>query len=307
MNGQNPDPQNLPANEHANAQPSKPERGTDVIARYLKTLPTTPGVYRMIDAAGEVIYVGKAKSLKARVTSYAREGSHTRRIQRMISATVSMEFVTVHTEAEALLLEANLIKRFRPRYNVVLRDDKSFPYILITRESRAPQLTKHRGARTGKGDYFGPFASAGAVNRTINVLQRAFLLRTCADSVFETVTRPCMLHQIKRCSAPCTREISDKDYAELVDEAEQFLTGESHHVREVLQRAMTVAADALEYEQAAVILPSGFRDTSDTDKTQVPVSITFLGGLYQEARVLAVAKAWQDATDFHLKHPVLVG
>ena len=233
--------------------PAERRTGRGVIAAYLKTLPTSPGVYRMIDAAGEVIYVGKARSLKARVSSYAREGSHTTRIARMIAATQTMEFVTVATEAEALLLEANLIKRFRPRYNVLLRDDKSFPYILITRDHRAPQLTKHRGARTGKGDYFGPFASAGAVNRTINVLQRAFLLRTCADSVFETVTRPCMLHQIKRCSAPCTGEIAPEDYALLVDEAVRFLRGESQNVRETLKAAMSEAAEALEFERAAAI------------------------------------------------------
>ena len=179
-----------------------PKTGAEVIAAYLKSLPSTPGVYRMIDASGDVIYVGKARSLKARVSNYARGSGHPNRTQRMIAATASMEFVTVRTEAEALLLEANLIKRFRPRYNVLLRDDKSFPYILITRDHRAPQLVKHRGARTHKGDYFGPFASAGAVTRTITVLQRAFLLRTCSDSVFETVTRPCMLHQIKRCTAP---------------------------------------------------------------------------------------------------------
>ena len=228
-------------------------RGHGVIAGYLMHLTTQPGVYRMIDSAGDVIYVGKARSLKARVSSYARPGQHTNRIARMIAATASMEFVTVATEAEALLLEANLIKRFRPRYNVLLRDDKSFPYILITRNTRAPMLVKHRGARSGAGDYFGPFASAGAVNRTINVLQRAFLLRTCSDSVFETVTRPCMLHQIKRCSAPCTNEIAPDDYNELVDEAVRFLRGESQNVRDQLKRAMSEAADALKYEQAAVI------------------------------------------------------
>ena len=247
--GQEAETPSAPA--EATARPAVRPAGRSVIQGYLKSLPSSPGVYRMIDAGGEVIYVGKARSLKARVTSYTREGSHTTRIQRMISATASMEFVTVRTEAEALLLEANLIKRFRPRYNVLLRDDKSFPYILITRGNRAPQLTKHRGARSSKGDYFGPFASAGAVNRTINVLQRAFLLRTCADSVFETVTRPCMLHQIKRCSAPCTGEISDAGYALLVDEAVSFLSGESQKVRQVLKQQMAQAADALEYEEAA--------------------------------------------------------
>ncbi len=227
--------------------------GHEVIAGYLKHLTTQPGVYRMIDAAGDVIYVGKARSLKARVANYARSGPHTTRIARMIAATVAMEFVSVATEAEALLLEANLIKRFRPRYNVLLRDDKSFPYILITRGSRAPMLTKHRGARTGEGDYFGPFASAGAVNRTINVLQRAFLLRTCSDSMFDTVTRPCILHQIKRCSAPCTNEIAPADYLELANEAVRFLRGDSQLVRVQLKAAMTDAADRLEYERAAII------------------------------------------------------
>src|SRR4029079_299423 len=181
----------------------------------------------MIDAAGNVIYVGKARSLKARVTSYARSGQHTNRIARMISATAAMEFVTVRTEAEALLLQAHLIKRFRPRFNVLMRDDKSFPYILIARDHPAPAVVKHRGARNRKGEYFGPFASAGAVSRTINMLQRAFLLRSCSDSVYETRTRPCLLYQIKRCSAPCTGEIGLDDYRLLVDEAERFLNGES--------------------------------------------------------------------------------
>ena len=202
-----------------------------MIAHYLKTLPGSPGVYRMIDADGTVIYVGKARNLKARVTNYARAGNHTNRIARMIAATASMEFVTVRTEAEALLLEANLIKRFRPRYNVLLRDDKSFPYILIARDHRAPQILKHRGARNRKGDYFGPFASAGAVNRTINMLERAFLLRSCSDAVFESRTRPCLLYQIKRCSAPCTGEIGLEDYDALVEEAVRFLRGESQNVR----------------------------------------------------------------------------
>ena len=186
--------------------------GPDVIGGYLKTLTTQPGVYRMLDAAGDVIYVGKARNLKARVSNYARASGHSNRIARMIASTASMEFISVGTEAQALLLEANLIKRFRPRYNVVLRDDKSFPYILIRRDTEAPQILKHRGARTSKGDYFGPFASAGAVNRTINMLQRAFLLRSCSDSVYDSRTRPCLLHQIKRCAAPCTKEIALDDY-----------------------------------------------------------------------------------------------
>jgi len=225
--------------------------GPEVIASYLKHLPNSPGVYRMIDARGDVIYVGKARNLRARVSNYTRLAGHSTRIQRMISQTAAMEIVTVGTEAEALLLEANLIKRFRPRYNVLMRDDKSFPYILIARDHRAPQILKHRGARTRKGEYFGPFASAGAVNRTINMLQRAFLLRSCSDAVFETRTRPCLLYQIKRCSAPCTGEISLEDYNRLVDEATRFLRGESQSVRRHYQKLMEEAAERLEFERAA--------------------------------------------------------
>jgi excinuclease ABC subunit C len=227
------------------------ETGPAVILRYLKTLPNAPGVYRMIDAGGAVIYVGKARNLRTRVTNYARAANHTARIARMIAATAAMEFVTVRTEAEALLLEANLIKRFRPRFNVLLRDDKSFPYILIARDHRAPQILKHRGARNRKGDYFGPFASAGAVNRTINMLERAFLLRSCSDSVFESRTRPCLLFQIKRCSAPCTGEIDLEAYGALVDEALRFLRGESQNARQMYQRLMQEAAANQDYEQAA--------------------------------------------------------
>jgi excinuclease ABC subunit C len=233
------------------AIPPRPA-GAAVITEYLKTLTTQPGVYRMIDAAGDVIYVGKAINLKARVASYTRANGHSNRIARMIAATVTMEFVTVATEAEALLLEANLIKRFRPRYNVVMRDNKSFPYILIRRDTASPQILKHRGARTSKGDYFGPFASANAVNRTVNMLQRAFLLRSCSDSVFDSRTRPCLLHQIKRCAAPCTNEISPEAYATLVDEAVQFLRGDSQSVRGMYQNLMHHAAENLDFEGAAV-------------------------------------------------------
>ena len=225
--------------------------GPEIIAASLRTLSSAPGVYRMIDADGAVIYVGKARSLRARVASYARLGGHTNRIARMISATAAMEFVSVRTEVEALLLEANLIKRFRPRFNVTMRDDKSFPYILIRRDQAAPQILKHRGARSTKGDYFGPFASAGAVNRTINMLERAFLLRSCSDSVYESRTRPCLLYQIKRCSAPCTGEISLEDYAKLADEAVRFLRGDSQNVRQMYQRLMAEAAEKLEFERAA--------------------------------------------------------
>ena len=228
-----------------------PKTGVDVIAGYLKTLPQTPGVYRMLDANGDVIYVGKARQLKARVSNYVRLAGHTNRIARMILATAAMEFITVGTEAEALLLEANLIKRFRPRFNVLMRDDKSFPYILIARDHAAPAVMKHRGARNRKGAYFGPFASAGAVSRTVNMLQRAFLLRSCSDSVYESRTRPCLLYQIKRCSAPCTGEIGLDDYRLLVDEAERFLNGESQTVREMYQRLMREAAEKLEFETAA--------------------------------------------------------
>jgi excinuclease ABC subunit C len=238
--------------------------GAAVIASYLPHLASAPGVYRMLDAVGEVIYVGKARSLKARVANYTRPANLAIRTQRMIAATASMEFVTVRTEAEALLLEANLIKRFRPRFNVLMRDDKSFPYILIARDRGAaaggqperrpyaPQILKHRGARNRKGDYFGPFASAGAVARTLNMLERAFLLRSCSDSVYESRTRPCLLHQIKRCAAPCTGEIGLEDYGRLVDEAVRFLRGESQSVREMYQRLMQDAADRLEFEQAAI-------------------------------------------------------
>ncbi|KUO63958.1 MAG: excinuclease ABC subunit C [Alphaproteobacteria bacterium BRH_c36] len=231
--------------------PEERRTGPEIIAGYLKSLPTAPGVYRMLNVDEEVIYVGKAHSLKARVSNYARLGGHTNRIARMIASTASMEFVTVRTEAEALLLEANLIKRFRPRFNVVMRDDKSFPYILIARDHHAPRILKHRGARNKKGDYFGPFASAGAVNRTIAMLQRVFLLRTCSDSEYESRTRPCMLWQIKRCSGPCTGEIGLEEYDKLVDEANRFLRGESQTVREKYQQLMSEAADKLEFERAA--------------------------------------------------------
>ncbi len=229
--------------------------GADLIGEFVKQLPNSPGVYRMLNAAGDVLYVGKARSLKKRVSNYAQGRLHSNRLTRMVRETANMEFVTTRTEVEALLLEANLIKRLRPRFNVLLRDDKSFPYILITGDSRAPAIYKHRGARGRKGDYFGPFASASAVGRTINSLQRAFLLRTCTDSVFETRTRPCLLYQIKRCSGPCTQEISDADYAVLVREAKDFLSGKSQNVKASIAAAMNEAAENLDFERAAV-----FRD-----------------------------------------------
>jgi excinuclease ABC subunit C len=224
--------------------------GRAAILHYAKTAPSAPGVYRMIDAAGEVLYVGKAKNIKKRVLAYARPAGHDSRIERMIAATSSLEFVTTRSETEALLLEANLIKRLRPRFNVLLRDDKSFPYILITSDHWAPQILKHRGARSRPGKYYGPFASVWAVNRTITALQRAFLLRSCSDGFFESRTRPCLLHQIKRCSGPCTGEIAFPDYAELVREANAFLSGKSRAVKEELAAEMEQASAALEFERA---------------------------------------------------------
>lgn len=237
---------------------TKPEpglQGPDVIQAFVKRLPNGPGVYRMFNAKGDVLYVGKARSLKKRVANYAQGRVHSNRIARMVRETAHMEFVTTRTETEALLLEANLIKRLRPRFNVLLRDDKSFPYILVTGDHQAPAIFKHRGARARKGAYFGPFASAGAVGRTINALQRAFLLRTCTDSVYEGRTRPCLLYQIKRCSGPCTGEISLPDYAELVGEAEDFLSGKSQKVKSHISQAMQQASEDLDFERAAV-----FRD-----------------------------------------------
>jgi excinuclease ABC subunit C len=226
--------------------------GRAALARDAKLAPAAPGVYRMIDADGEVLYVGKAKNIRKRVASYLRPTGHEARIARMIAATAGVEFVSTRTETEALLLEANLIKRLRPRFNVLMRDDKSFPYILITGDARAPQILKHRGARSQPGAYFGPFASAWAVNRTITALQRAFLLRSCSDAVYDSRTRPCLLHQIKRCSAPCTGEIAAPDYARLVGEARAFLSGRSRAVKEQLAGEMEQAAAALDYERAAV-------------------------------------------------------
>jgi excinuclease ABC subunit C len=222
------------------------------IARFGKHAPSSPGVYRMVDGGGDVLYVGKAKNIRKRVLTYLRPAGHDSRIERMIAATAALEFVSTATETEALLLEANLIKRLRPRFNVLLRDDKSFPYILITADHWAPQILKHRGARTRAGNYYGPFASVWAVNRTVNALERAFLLRSCSDAFFESRTRPCLLHQIKRCSAPCTGEIEFPDYAELAREANAFLSGKSRAVKEELAAEMDKAAAAMDYERAAI-------------------------------------------------------
>lgn len=226
--------------------------GAEVIQTLVKRLPNAPGVYRMMNAAGDVLYVGKARSLKKRVTNYAQGRFHTTRIGRMVRETSTMEFVVTRTEIEALLLEANLIKRLRPRFNVLMRDDKSFPYILLTGDHVSPGIYKHRGARSRKGDYFGPFASAGAVGRTINSLQRAFLLRSCTNSFYENRTRPCLLYQIKRCAGPCTGEVSHQDYAELVNEAKDFLSGRSQKVKTEISAAMQQASAALDFERAAI-------------------------------------------------------
>ena len=225
--------------------------GAALIKDEVSRLPDSPGVYRMIGENDEVLYVGKAKSLKKRVIQYAQGRFHTNRIAHMVDATRAMVFVTTRTEADALLLEINLIKSLKPRFNVLLRDDKSFPEIMIRRDHDAPQLRKHRGAHTMKGDYFGPFASASAVNSTLNTLQKAFLLRSCSDSVYETRSRPCMLHQIKRCAAPCTGLIAKDDYQALVDQAEAFLRGKSRAVMASMAQQMEAAAEDLEFERAA--------------------------------------------------------
>ncbi|WP_092156146.1 excinuclease ABC subunit UvrC [Bosea sp. CRIB-10] len=240
-----------PALDLGEATPGALKAGIEVIADFARHLPNRPGVYRMFDRAGEVLYVGKAKSLKNRVTAYARGMAHTNAVARMIAETANMEFVTTGTETEALLLESNLIKQLRPRYNVLLRDDKSFPYIFLSGDHPAPQIAKHRGSRQRKGDYFGPFASVWAVERTIDALQKAFLLRSCSDSYYENRTRPCLLFQIKRCSGPCTGEISHADYQGLADQARAFLSGRSSAVKELLSERMQAAAEELEFEKAA--------------------------------------------------------
>ena len=228
-------------------------RGLEVIAEALRNLPAGPGVYRMLNKSGDALYVGKARSLKKRVAAYTQIGKLPERLRRMVAETARLEVVVTHTELEALLLEINLIKQLMPRYNVLLRDDKSFPYILITSDGTAPQIAKHRGARNRKGDYYGPFASAGAVHRTITALQRAFLLRSCADSVFNNRTRPCLLYQIKRCSAPCVERIAPADYLRLVELAKDFLSGKSRDVQARLGQEMQAASETLDFERAAAI------------------------------------------------------
>ena len=230
-----------------------PPRGVAAIEAALATMPLSPGVYRMLDGKGDALYVGKARSLKKRVVAYTQPARLPERLRRMISETATMEIVTTHTEAEALLLEANLIKRLKPRYNIVLRDDKSYPWLMLTEDHPFPQIAKHRGARTRRGSFYGPFASAWAVNQTVTAMQRVFLLRSCADTVFSARTRPCLLFQIKRCSAPCVGRIDEAAYGDLVGQAKAFLSGKGAAVQQALAREMEAAAETLEFERAAFL------------------------------------------------------
>ena len=234
-------------------QPPDPPKGVAVIEAAMATMPGNPGVYRMLDRKGEALYVGKARNLKRRVLNYTQIARLGERLRRMVSETVSMEIVTTHTEAEALLLEANLIKRLKPRYNILLRDDKSYPWLMLTEDHPYPQIAKHRGAHTRQGTYHGPFASAWAVNQTVTAMQRVFLLRSCADTVFANRARPCLLYQIKRCSAPCVERISREEYGKLIAQAKSFLAGKSAAVQQELAAEMETAAEALEFERAAAI------------------------------------------------------
>jgi excinuclease ABC subunit C len=263
-----------------------PEAGVSVIETALTTMPANPGVYRMLDAKGDALYVGKARNLKRRVTAYTQIGRLSERLRRMVSETAAMEIVTTHTEAEALLLEANLIKRLKPRFNIVLRDDKSYPWLMMAEGHPYPRIAKHRGAQGSKGSYWGPFASAWAVNQTVTAMQRVFLLRSCADTVFSTRTRPCLLFQIKRCSAPCVGRISVADYARLVSQAKAFLAGKSGTVQKELADEMEQAAEALEFERAAAVRDRirGLTFVQGADVVN-PVSLT-------DADVIA---AWQTA------------
>jgi len=230
-----------------NNSPPLGQIGVRVIETMLETMPANPGVYRMLDAKGEALYVGKARNLKKRVTSYTQLSRLPERLRRMVGDTASMEIVTTHTEAEALLLEANLIKRLKPRFNIILRDDKSYPWLMITEDHPYPQIAKHRGAQTRKGSYWGPFASAWSVNQTVQAIQRVFLIRTCADTVFASRTRPCLLFQIKRCAAPCVGRVTDADYATLVGQAKSFLSGKSGSVQKDLAAEMASASEGMEF------------------------------------------------------------
>jgi excinuclease ABC subunit C len=266
--------------------PPNPPRGVAVIEAALATLPLSPGVYRMLDGRGEALYVGKARALKKRVAAYAQAARLPERLRRMVAETVALEIVTTHTEAEALLLEANLIKRLKPRYNILLRDDKSYPWLMLTEDHAFPQIAKHRGARTRKAAYWGPFASAWAVNQTVTALQRVFLLRSCADTVFANRTRPCLLHQIRRCSAPCVGRIDRAGYAALVAQASAFLSGHQGAVQQEMAGEMERAAAALEFERAAAVRDR-IRALTHVQGTDVinPASLT-------DADVIA---AWQAA------------
>jgi excinuclease ABC subunit C len=242
-----------PETEPLPSETTAPPPGVAAVAAALKTAPMVPGVYRMLGPKGEALYVGKAKNLKKRLVAYARPERQSIRIRRMIALTQAVELVTTHTEAEALLLEANLIKRLKPRYNILLRDDKSFPYLVIRADHPWPQLVKYRGARQAGAEYFGPFASAGAVNQTLAALQRAFPLRTCTDGVFATRTRPCLQYQIKRCVGPCCGLVAAGDYAAMVAEVRAVLRGKSHEVQQALARRMDEASGALDFEKAAAL------------------------------------------------------
>ncbi len=258
--------------------------GIAVIRAQLKTAPTAPGVYRMLDKNGDALYVGKAKNIQKRVTSYTQVARLNNRLQRMVAATETMVFVTTRTEAEALLLEASLIKRFKPPFNVLLKDDKSFPYILLRTDHEWPQITKHRGARKHKGQYYGPFASAGAVNRTLNTLQKVFQLRSCTDTTLESRTRVCLLYQIKRCSGPCVNKVSADEYSDMVGETRAFLEGKNTDIQKKFAEAMQDASDTMEYETAAV-----YRDRLNA-LTQIQTHQTMVNAMVDEADVIAAAK-----------------
>ena len=258
--------------------------GIKNIRSFLKTAPTSSGVYRMLDKNGDVLYVGKAKNIEKRVTSYTQVNRLNNRLQRMVAATVTMVFVTTRTEAEALLLEASLIKRFKPTFNVLLKDDKSFPYILLRTDHAWPQITKHRGARKHKGFYYGPFASAGAVNRTLNTLQKVFQLRSCTDATLETRSRVCLLYQIKRCSGPCVGKVGEDDYSDMVGETRAFLEGKNTDIQKKFADAMQTASEGMEYETAAV-----FRDRLNA-LTQIQSHQTMVNAMIDEADVIAAAK-----------------
>ena len=230
-----------------------PNIGVAIIEAALQTMPGNPGVYRMLDAKGNALYVGKARNLKRRVTSYTQTNRLPERLRRMVFETVAMEIVTTHTEAEALLLEANLIKRLKPRFNIILRDDKSYPWLMLTEDHAFPRIVKHRGAQVDKGSYWGPFASAWAVNNTVTAMQRVFLLRSCSDAVFASRTRPCLLFQIKRCSGPCVGRVGAEDYGKLVNQARAFLAGKAANIQKELAAEMEQAAEALAFERAAAV------------------------------------------------------